>query len=139
MTKTLATLIKLQQHEVDEQRRVVAELEGLQARLLEGLAMLQSEMMTEKLISETDHEAGERWPSYIQYALKREQEFKKQISALEDQILAARDVLQEKFADLKKYEIAKTHYDAEQAAEAARDERNEMDEIAGVRAEHNKS
>jgi flagellar biosynthesis chaperone FliJ len=139
MTKTLATLIKVHQHAVDEQRRVVAELEAVQAKLVHGLALLKAEMATEKLISETDREAAERWPNYIQYALKREQEFGKQISALEAQIAAARDVLQEKFADLKKYEIAKDNFDADVAAAAARDERIEMDEIAGMRAENKKS
>jgi flagellar export protein FliJ len=133
MTKTLSTLIKVHQHAVDEQRRAVAKLEGLRERMIEALATLRAEMQAEKLVAATDYEAGARWPDYIQYALKKESDFEKQILVLERQIAEARDELQNRFSELKKYELAKQAYDAEQAAEQARQERNEMDEIAGQR------
>ncbi|MGE3770092.1 MAG: flagellar FliJ family protein [Bdellovibrionales bacterium] len=134
MTKTLATLIKVHQHELDAQRRVVAELEAVQARLVAALEQLQAEMAHEKDVSQHDAEAAQRWPDYIQYALRREAELKKQIAEFEKQIEQARALLQERFAELKKFELAKEASDAEVAASEARDERLEIDEIAGIRA-----
>jgi len=133
MTKTLATLIKVHQHAVDEQRRAVAQLEMLRDRMVEALAQLRGEMAAEKLVASTDEEAGQRWPDYIQYALKRESDFEKQIAGLEEQIAVAREELQNRFSELKKFELAKQSYDAEQAMLEARAEQAEMDEIAGLR------
>lgn len=130
MTKTLATLIKVSQHEVDDQRRVLAELETIRARLEQELDDLKAAVEHEKEVSRRDAEAASRWPAYLDWAMKREKEINGQITEMQNQIDAARDELQRRFETLKKYELAKQAADMAEAREAARQEQIELDEIA---------
>lgn len=130
MTKTLSTLIKVNQHEVDAQRRVLAELETIRARLEDELDALKAAVEHEKEVSRTDAEAGQRWPDYLRWSMDREKDILGQISEMQNQIDAARDELQRRFEQLKKFELAKQAADMVEAKEAARQEQIELDEIA---------
>lgn len=130
MTKTLATLIKVNQHEVDAQRRVLAELETIRARLNAELDALQESVEHEKEVSRHDLEAAKKWPDYLNYALKREKDLRAQIADMQNQIDLARDELQRRFEQLKKFELAKEVADRAEAKEQARQEQIELDEIA---------
>lgn len=130
MTKTLATLIKVSQHEVDDQRRVLAELETIRARLEQELDDLKAAVEHEKEVSRRDAEAASRWPAYLDWAMKREKEIIGQITEMQNRIDAARDELQRRFETLKKYELAKQAADMAETREAARQEQIELDEIA---------
>lgn len=130
MSKTLPTLIKVNQYEVDAQRRVLAELETIRAKLDDALDALQESVAFEKEVARQDLEAAKRWPDYLNYAIRREKELRGQIAEMQNQIDAARDELQRRFEQLKKFELA---YEAAQRAEAkeeARQEQIELDEIA---------
>lgn len=130
MTKTLSTLIKVHQHEVDDQRRVLAELETIRARLEVELDDLKASVEHEKEVSRKDHEAAQRWPAYLEWAMKREKEIMAQITEMQNQIDAARDELQRRFETLKKFELAKAASDLAEAKAEARQEQIELDEIA---------
>lgn len=126
----LPTLIKVHQHEVDEQRRALAALETIGARLAQQLDDLHAQVTHEKEVARHDHEAATRWPAFLSYALKHEQDLNAQIAEMQQQIDRARDELQRRFEQLKKFELAHEAALAAAAAAAARTEQQALDEIA---------
>ena len=130
MADTLATLIKVNQHEVDAQRRVLAELQTIVERLEVERATLHARRETEKEISRTDAEAAQRWPDYLDFSMKKDKELVHQIAEANKMVDAARDELQRRFEALKKFELAKQAADTAEAREQARQEQIEFDEIA---------
>lgn len=135
MSKTLATLVKVHSHEVDQQRRAVVELEEGQQRMRDALASHLALIDQQKEAARVNDEAARALPVWLDHALAHEQALHQQIAQFEEWLVEARDELQSRYAELKKYEIA---YEAERTREAAerlKAEQIVLDEIAGQRAE----
>ena len=138
MTKTLSTLVKVQQHEVDAQRRAVVELEENLQRMQEALASHLELMAREREAARQDIEAARALPVWLNEAIVHERRLRDQIRQFEAWIVEAREELQRRYEDLKKFEIALEAEQKRLAAERLRDEQIMLDEIAGQRAGRDK-
>ena len=130
MADDLATLIRLHKLELDEKRRVLAAIE---ARVSEAQAVrraLDAEMAAEKERAQATFEGGLTLGAYTKAALKRREQLDARIAQLLREAEAAREVVREAFAEVKRFELAKEARDAAEAAEAARRETLAFDETA---------
>ncbi len=127
--KTIDNLIRLSRWKLDEQRRVVGELEKLREGLLAELTRLAIEVEREAALAAQDLEYARMFPGWHAGAVNRRETINTSIADAEAKILAAREVLAEHFSEVKRYEKV-----AEGRAKRAREElekkqRAELDEI----------
>lgn len=133
MSKTLETLIKVHQHQVDEQRRVVTQLEEAKAVTQQAIEDQRVQMEVQRNAARHDMELARGLPDYLHKAINRERQWQKQIIDLNGMIELARYELQNRFADLKKYEIAQNTEQEALRAERLKQENLTLDEVAGQR------
>lgn len=129
--KSLATLIKLQKSLVDEQRRMLADLQNIFDRIEAEIAALQAAQRAEE--EQARHAPSEMNVTLPHFIAKTKARLAQLTQAREDALVAieqARDRLGELFETQKRYEIIRDHREAEAEAERARQERLELDEIA---------
>ena len=138
MSKTLEALIKVHQHQVDEQRRVVNQLEEAKARTLGHIEAQRQQVILEKEAARTDETAALQLPNYLDMTIDREKNWMFQLEGIEGMINAAREELQNRFADLKKFELANEAELEELRRTRLAEENAQLDETASVRAERNK-
>lgn len=139
MSRTLEALIKVHQHQVDEQRRVVTQLEEARLRTVQAIEDLKQDMEIQRNVARDDFDSARGLPAYLENAIGKDRSLNYQLDGLAGMIEAAREELQNRFADLKKYELAN---EAEREAERQRLlalENAALDETASQRAERNKS
>lgn len=138
MTQTLSTLIKLHQFEVDEQRRVLAQLEEAKVATLIRRATLEGEMAQQRDAAREDETAARQLPAYIKHALTQIEALDNQLINLDKMIETGREELQRRFEGLKKFELAKEADTDRRRHEALRDENSQLDEVASQRDQRKK-
>jgi flagellar protein FliJ len=133
MSRTLEALIKVHQHQVDEQRRVVTQLEEARAFTQNQIDEQRIQMGIEREAARTDMDAARQLPEYLDMAIDREKNWTYHLQGLDGMIEAAREELQNRFADLKKFELANEAELEELRRTRLADENAQLDEIAGQR------
>lgn len=129
MAKDLSALVRLNDWEVDQKRRALAdELARLEA-LEQQLRNLIEEMERERLAATaTPTEAGLTYAAYASHAMDRRDAIKQAIAQQQANVAKAREVLREAFLEFKKFEITedrrlmKIEQDLAKAEQAALDE-----------------
>lgn len=130
MAKDFKALVRLNDWEVDQKRRILAE----QLRQLENLIGLL-EALEEEIRTEQAHaasmptEGGILYGSYAEHAIRRREDYERRIKEQERAVEDAREELRVAFLEFKKYEITENRRVARLNAELERDEQNELDEI----------
>lgn len=127
--KGIDSVIRLQKWQVDEQRRQVADLEGLLMDLTQRADALEQEILKEQEVA-ADQNVAFIYGDYARHAIERRETLQRSIAEAEVAAVAARDVLTELYQDMKRYEIAKDRHDARQALAENRAEQAELDDIA---------
>ncbi|MCH8862770.1 MAG: flagellar FliJ family protein [Proteobacteria bacterium] len=127
--KGIDSVIRLQKWQVDEQRRQVADLEGLLMDLTQRAQALEQEILKEQEVA-ADQNVAFIYGNYVRHAISRRETLQRSIVDAEVAAVAARDVLTELYQDMKRYEIAKDRHDARQALKENRAEQAELDDIA---------
>ena len=130
---TLDTLIRLAKEHVDEARQEVSKRELLVSKIKQQQAELTAQMQTEAESVRGDPQQQSDYAAYYQAALKRQHSLAKALQMAEAQVLEARDILRDCFAEQKRYEIALENQKAEAKLAAERLERQVFDEQAAVR------
>lgn len=117
----LATLIRLHNQQLDDKRRVLADLQALNDRLHQSLVDLGEEMKREQAVAALSVETGMTYAGYAKSLIERRETIEQSIRECDQQIAAAAAEVQEAFGELKKFEIAKANRDrrAEEAANRA--------------------
>jgi len=130
MVRDFKTLVRLNDWEVDQKRRVLAE----QLRQLENLiGLLQN--LEEEVAREQAHaataptEGGIFYGAYAEQAILRRENYQSRIAEQEREVAAAREVLRLAFLEFKKFEISEERRVARADAELAREEQLDLDEI----------
>lgn len=130
MARDFKTLIKINDWQVDERRRMLADQLRQQAALQDRLAALEQEMAQEQEYANAmPTEAGLTYAAYAEVAIDRRDNLKKAIIIQAQGVEAARERLREAYLELKKYEVAEERREAELAAERAKVDQAELDEI----------
>src|SRR5579862_226068 len=130
MSSTLESLIRVHRWQLDEQRRNVAEIESLIAKLRADLEHLEVERETEQRIAATSAEASFAYAAYAAALIERRRKLTLSLVEAEQQAAKAREALADVFQEVKRYEIAAARRLLNQRAEAERLQQNDMDEIA---------
>ena len=127
---TLDSLIRLHRWQLDEQRRRVAELEALAAKLRGDVQRLDAEQTSEQEFAGRSPEASFGYGSYASALIERRRKLHQSLVDAEKQINAAREALAEAFQEAKRYEIAAAKRVLSQRLMQERAEQNTMDELA---------
>ena len=133
MARDFKTLVKINDWQVDEKRRMLADQLRQQALLQDRLVALEQEIIQEQEFAQAmPTEAGLTYAAYAEVAIDRRENLKKAIILQAQGVEAARERLREAFLELKKYEIAEEHREAKVEAELAKQEQAELDEMGIV-------
>ncbi len=130
MARDFKALMRINDWEVDQKRRILAthmqQLENLIARL----EALEEELIREQeLAASSPTEAGLTFGAYATSAIERREALQERIAEQEEIVANAREAVRIAFLEYKKYEIAEERRVAEETAEQTRDEQAELNEI----------
>lgn len=128
--KSVATLIRLRKHKLDEARRELAALRRTQDMIDQGRAALERELQAESATARSDVEAAFGYGEYLGTVRERHGEFDRQAAELAPQIALAEAGVREAFREVKRLEIADARRLERERAEAARREQATLDEVA---------
>lgn len=130
MARDFKTLVRLNDWEVDQKRRMLAE----ELRQLENLySLLQN--LEDELKREQAHaasapiEGGIYYGAYAEQTILRREDYQRRIAQHEQQVAAAREELRLAFLEYKKFEITEERRVARIEAEESRVEQLDLDEI----------
>lgn len=130
--KSLKTLIRVEQNELDRLRKELASEETKRGHLIKMMEELQATLVRE---IETAQDLADMRGFFGNYsdAIKRKQkQLASNVVQVEQKIQETTIEIQQRFTDLKKYEIAYDRYVRAEAEKAAKKEQQELDE-AGLR------
>lgn len=127
--KTIATLIRLAKLEVDNRRRLLADLLEQDAAFDRAVQRLDNELITERDKARESPEYAAGYTAYAKHAASRRKALIDRKAALAVDIDKARDRLAEAFEEQKKYEITAERRDDAEAAERNRREQLDLDEL----------
>lgn len=121
-------LIRFQKWKVDEQRRVVGELEGNKAQYTNKIDEMEASVEREKKLW-SDNQLDSTFGVYLNRVKKQREDFEMIIATIQVDIDKERDILRELFQDLKQYEIAQANRVAAAKDKAAKFEEAELNDI----------
>ena len=127
--KTHETLIRLAKLEVDNRRRLLADLLDRDAAFDRAIDRLDAEVQAERDKARQNPEFATGYAAYVRHADDRRAALVNDKAALGEEIVGARDRLAEAFEEQKKYEITAENQAEAEAAEANRREQGELDAL----------
>lgn len=131
MADKLPALIRLHTWRLDEQRRTLAEALRELDRLRQQSRVLECEIADEQeAASASPAEAGFAYARFARSAVERRAAGRDAIAGAEGQVATHRETLQNRYRELRTFELAKEDRDRRTAAEAGRREGLALDEIA---------
>ena len=128
--KSIKTLIRLHEFEVDERRRRLGDLLRLVEALENQIVVLQEELRREQATANASPEiAAFTYGNYAQTVIGRRAWIESSVAKAEEEVTAAREDLRDAYQELKRYEIGKDINDRLDKAELDRLERIVLDDI----------
>jgi flagellar export protein FliJ len=127
--KGLGTLIRLHSQQLDDKRRVLADLQALGERLRQSLVDLGEEMRREQGVAAMSVETGMTYAGYAKALIERRETIEQSIRECDQQIAAATEEVREAFGELKKFEIARANRERRAQEAAGRVEQAGFDEM----------
>ncbi|PWR19027.1 hypothetical protein [Zavarzinia compransoris] len=128
----LPTLIRLHQRQLDEKRRMLAELEQMRAEMDRKILLLDGEIERERQAAADQPELIGQFAAYLEGARQRRQTMLRTIDELAPKIEAAANAVAVAFQDVKKFEIAAEMKARQRKAALDKAEQDELDDIALV-------
>ena len=128
--KSLDSLIRLHRWQLDERRRALGELQALSDQLGNEIARLEADLETEKAIAVENPASAIDLAAYLQAMLTRRAHLEDSQAQIEKKIAAARDEIAHAFAELKRFELAKSERERRAALRQRRQETARYDDIA---------
>ncbi len=125
----LTVLIRMHKYELDEKRRVLAELYGALALLERQRRELERALEKEKEEVSRTGDIHFTFALYLEKVKRQRKALDDQEAALERQIDIAKESMMETFSDLKKYEMTQAERDRLVAEERLLKEGQEMDAV----------
>jgi len=129
---SLKTIIRLQKLQLDEKRRVLAELQTLGDRLKGEIERLKEEIAREQAAAREDFAVSFTYANFAQAALQRGRRLGESLAQVEAQISVATDQMAEAFQELKRFELAEEERLKREKEKQKRKDANMLDETALV-------
>jgi len=130
MAKGLKSLIRLNEWKVDENRRFLGKKLAEVAAIEDAIIELEKELINEQNTAlQAPQEAGLHYGAYADGVIIRRAEFQAELGQKETQVLAAQDVLNKSYQELKKFDILNNKRQARDLKERNRKEQNTMNEL----------
>jgi flagellar FliJ protein len=128
----LKTLIRLHKFQLDEKRRALAEIMTVIEGMQKQRQAQEEELATEQRLSGESMEAARAFPAYAKETKHRIELLGQAIAQVRIKEQEMADMVQEAFEELKRIETIQERRLAEEEAEQARAERQELDEIGAI-------
>lgn len=130
MARDFKALVRLNDWEVDEKRRALADQLRVLENLIALLQALESEMVQEQQYATANPtEGGITYGAYAEQAIRRREDYKGRIADQEQIVNAAREQLRLAFLEFKKFVISEERRVEKLEAEQNRTEQLALDEI----------
>lgn len=129
---SLKTVIRLHKLQLDEKRRVLAELQNLGDRLKAEIERLREEIVQEQQTARDDFAVSFTYANFAQAALERGRRLGESLAQVEVQIAAATEQMAEAYQELKRFELAEEERLKREKEKLKRKEANMLDETALV-------
>lgn len=127
--KSLLTLIRLKQQQLDEKRLVVTRLESEVATINAMIENLDIEVVCESEAARGDANSAFGFGSYIASARARRRGLEERMAQVAEKIAIAADEVADAFREMKRFELAQSLADQRAVAEANRIEQATLDEV----------
>jgi len=132
MNRSHESLIRLARFRVESLQKQMAELDRARAGLHRRSEELEARIAKEQEIAGSDPALGADYGAYAKSVIERRENLQRSLSEVDGQAENLREDLRTAFEELKKYELIEERRLAKEKAEAAKAERDELDE-AGSR------
>lgn len=127
--KSLPTLIRLKQQQLDEKRVVLTRLETEAASIRAMIENLDAEVACETEIARGDAASAHGYGNYLARARTRRQGLEARLAEVGELIAAAADEVAAAFREMKRFELAQSFAKQREAAEASRREQAILDDV----------
>ncbi len=127
--KSLTTLIRLKQREMDALKRQQGILENQREEIHTIINGLSNQLKTEMKTAQTMPEMAHFFGDYSAAIKKRQEMMHGHLRRLEQELDKLTVQLRERFGELKKFELALANWQKRKDAAAARVEQQAMDEV----------
>ena len=127
--KSLPTLIRLRQQELDEKRLALTRLETEAATIKSMIATLEAEVACETEAARGDAISTFGFGSYLASARARRTGLEARLAEVGELIAVAADEVAEAFREMKRFELAQTFAEQREAATSARREQAILDDV----------
>ena len=124
MKSALKTLTRIQKFQIDEQRKILSELQEKQDILQAQLEQLNRDFEQEKECARNNAGVGD-FGAYVKRYMQQRENLEMQIAVLEKKIEHERDVMADMFKEQKTYEIV----DDQRTKRAAKEEEQKMQKV----------
>ena len=124
MISALKTLTRIQKFQIDEQRKILSELQEKQDILQAQLEQLNRDFEQEKEFARNNAGVGD-FGAYVKRYMQQRENLEMQIAVLEKKIEHERDVMADMFNEQKTYEIV----DDQRTKRAAKEEEQKMQKV----------
>lgn len=124
MKSALKTLTRIQKFQIDEQRKILSELQEKQDILQAQLEQLNRDFEQEKEFARNNAGVGD-FGAYVKRYMQQRENLEMQIAVLEKKIERERDVMADMFKEQKTYEIV----DDQRTKRAAKEEEQKMQKV----------
>ena len=124
MKSALKTLTRIQKFQIDEQRKILSELQEKQDILQAQLEQLNRDFEHEKEFARNNAGVGD-FGAYVKRYMQQRENLEMQIAVLEKKIEHERDVMADMFKEQKTYEIV----DDQRTKRAAKEEEQKMQKV----------
>ena len=130
MSKSLKSLVRLSEWNVDERRRELAVILDQLDAAERARIDLENELKREQLLAlESPQEAGLYYGSYADGVIARREKISMSIIEINERVLGARDALNDAYRELKKYETVEKNRLIREAEELSKKEQTVLDEL----------
>lgn len=124
MKSALKTLTRIQKFQIDEQRKILSELQEKQDILQAQLEQLNRDFEQEKEFARNNAGVGD-FGAYVKRYMQQRENLEMQAAVLEKKIEHERDVMADMFKEQKTYEIV----DDQRTKRAAKEEEQKMQKV----------
>lgn len=124
MKSALKTLTRIQKFQIDEQRKILSELQEKQDILQAQLEQLNRDFEQEKEFARNNAGVGD-FGAYVKRYMQQRENLEMQVAVLEKKIEHERDVMADMFKEQKTYEIV----DDQRTKRAAKEEEQKMQKV----------
>lgn len=138
MARDFKALVRLNDWEVDQKRRILADQLSQLENLIGLLQNLEEELKREQAhAASMPTEGGLFYGAYAEQAIQRREDYQRRIVDQEREVAGAREELRLAFLEFKKFEITEERRVSRIEADLSRDEQLDLNEI-GIMAYNRK-